>query len=128
MLTLGSPTRVVLGSAVTTTNYGIPRTDLLLQIRTPNSEDQPWIEGSSWDEEWPWGSWILPASLFATLGEGVFFDSGGTPLDVTGADILADADTNVDQTFFSVTKGIAIYADAQVEPNLSKIKNYMGLS
>jgi hypothetical protein len=113
----------------------LPSTDRLLFYRSPNSEAHPWEGGEEeewpepWGEHWPWGSWVLPGSLFAEFGEGLFFDAVGTPLDVTGAEILTWVDgPGLPIVLFSTSKGLAIYADDTETATLNRARKYFGLA
>lgn len=55
----------------------LPRQDLLIYLARPNSDAYITAEGSDIPEDqYDWG-YVLPASLFADLGVGLFFTVGG---------------------------------------------------
>jgi hypothetical protein len=74
----------------------------------------------------PPGPFSLPAGMFATIGVGIFFDGGGTPLEPTMVAILADAGTNIDggYVFASIAKGMAAYSVGQTGSPFTKLSKY----
>lgn len=82
---------------------GIPRTDLLIYLARPNSDEYLIGEETEIGENtYIWG-YVLPALLFAELGEGLFFDAEGTPIVVLASDILASPGINTGHILFKST-------------------------
>ena len=111
----------------------LPRTDLLIYLARPNSDAYITAEDSEIPEDqYDWG-YILPESLFADLGEGLFFTGGGTPIVVLASEILADAGTNASHVLFKSISGdqqtgkLAIYDPSVEAATLTKAKKVMGV-
>ena len=112
----------------------LPRTDLLIYLARPNSD--AYITGET-DEipeaQYDWG-YVLPATLFTGLGEGLFFTAGGVPIVVLASEILADAGTNASHVLFKSisddqqTGKLAIYDPAVDAAILIKAKKVLGIS
>ena len=111
----------------------LPRTDLLIYLARPNSD--AYITGET-DEipeaQYDWG-YVLPATLFSDLGEGLFFTAGGVPIVVLASEIMADVGTNASHVLFKSISGdqqtgkLAIY-DPAVDPAiLIKAKKVLGI-
>ena len=112
----------------------LPRTDLLIYLARPNSDAYITAEDAEIPEDqYDWG-YILPESLFADLGEGLFFTAGGVPIVVLASEILADAGTNDSHVLFKSISGdqqtgkLAIYDPAVEAATLTEAKNVMGIS
>jgi len=103
-------------------NNGLPK-PYLFYSRGPNTEENVWGEAEIPAEDMLMGGWILPAELFATLGEGIFFDAIGTPLAVSGATILADQGYEWSWQF-SLTKGLSVYALTASTETINKARRY----
>lgn len=95
---------------------GIPKDGLLIYLARPNSD--AYLTGET--DEIPegqadWG-YVLPAGLFADVGEGIFFDALGEPVVVLASEILADPSVNLNRILFKSkdvsmqTGSLAIYA------------------
>ena len=112
----------------------LPRTDLLIYLARPNSDAYIAAEDAEIPEDqYDWG-YILPESLFADLGEGLFFTAGGDPIVVLASEILADAGTNASHVLFKSISGdqqtgkLAIYDPAVEATTLTEAKKVMGIS
>ena len=112
----------------------LPRTDLLIYLARPNSDAYITAEDAEIPEDrYDWG-YILPESLFADLGEGLFFTAGGDPIVVLASEILADAGTNASHVLFKSISGdqqtgkLAIYDPAVEAATLTEAKRVMGVS
>lgn len=97
---------------------GLPKSGLLIYLARPNSD--AYLTGET--DETPegqadWG-YVLPAGLFADVGEGIFFDALGDPIVVLASEILADPSVNLNRILFKSkdavmqTGSLAIYAAA----------------
>ena len=112
----------------------LPRTDLLIYLARPNSDAYITEEDSEIPEDqYDWG-YVLPATLFTGLGEGLFFTAGGVPIVVLASEIMADVGTNASHVLFKSISGdqqtgkLAIY-DPAVDPAiLIKAKKVLGIS
>lgn len=107
---------------------GLPRAGLLFYSRRPNSEGQAWDDDDAWVEDAEWGSWMLPSSLFAQIGESIFFEADGTPLDVTGTAVAASDIVNVDYILFSERRGLAVYDDETAAEVMAEAFEYFGVA
>ena len=112
----------------------LPRTDLLIYLARPNSDAYITAEDAEIPEDqYDWG-YILPESLFADLGEGLFFTAGGDPIVVLASEILADAGTNASHVLFRSISGyqqtgkLAIYDPGVDADILTKAKKVLGIS
>ena len=112
----------------------LPRTDLLIYLARPNSDGYITSEAAEIPEDqYDWG-YVLPAALFADLGECLFFTAGGDPIVVLASEILADAGTNASHVLFKSISGnqqtgkLAIYAPAVDAAILIKAKKVLGIS
>ena len=112
----------------------LPRQDLLIYLARPNSDAYITAEGSDIPEDqYDWG-YVLPASLFADLGSGLFFTAGGDPIVVLASEILADAGTNSLHVLFKSvsaekqTGKLAIYDPAVDSAILDKAKKVLGIT
>ena len=112
----------------------LPRTDLLIYLARPNSDEYLIGEETEIGEDtYIWG-YVLPAALFADLGEGLFFTAGGVPKVVLASEILADPTTNASSVLFrsisvpQQTGKLAIYAPAIDPAILTKAKKVLGIS
>lgn len=96
----------------------LPSKYRLFYSRTPNNWlDVGWEGDFGWDSEL--STWSIPRTvidwtgatrdMFTILGEGLFFDSAGNSLSVTGTQILAWSSINQYHILFSLTKGLVIY-------------------
>ena len=112
----------------------LPRANLLIYLARPNSDAYITAEDAEIPEDqYDWG-YVLPASLFADLGAGLFFAVGGAPIVVLASEILADAGTNASHVLFKSISGdqqtgkLAIY-DPAVDPAiLIKAKKVLGIT
>ena len=112
----------------------LPRQDLLIYLARPNSDAYITAEGSDIPEDqYDWG-YVLPASLFADLGSGLFFTAGGEPIVVLASEILADAGTNDSHVLFKSisadqqTGKLAIYDPGVDSAILDKAKKVLGIT
>ena len=112
----------------------LPRTDLLIYLARPNSDAYITAEDSDIPEDqYDWG-YVLPASLFADIGFGLFFTVGGEPIVVLASEILADAGTNSSHVLFKSvstekqTGKLAIYDPAVDSAILDKAKKVLGIT
>ena len=112
----------------------LPRNGLLLSLARPNSDAYITGEDAGMPEsQYDWG-YVLPAALFADLGEGLFFTAGGMPIVVLASEILADAGTNASHVLFKSISGalqtgkLAIYDPAVDAAILIKAKKVLGIS
>ena len=112
----------------------LPRTDLLIYLARPNSDAYITAEDAEIPEDqYDWG-YILPESLFADLGEGLFFTAGGVPIVVLASEILADPATNASHVLFKSISGdqqkgkLAIYDPAVDAAVLIKAKEVLRIS
>ena len=112
----------------------LPRAGLLIYLARPNSD--AYITGEDAEipeDQYDWG-YVLPADLFADLGECLFFTTGGDPIVVLASEILADAGTNASHVLFKSISGdqqtgkLAIYAPAVDAAILIKAKKVLGIS
>jgi len=96
----------------------LPSKYRLFYSRTPNNWlDVGWEGDFGWDSEL--STWLIPRTvvdwtgatrdMFTILGGGLFFDSAGNSLSVTGTQILAWSGINKYHILFSLTKGLVIY-------------------
>ena len=111
----------------------LPRTDLLIYLARPNSDAYITEEDSEIPEDqYDWG-YVLPATLFTDLGEGLFFTAGGVPIVVLASEIMADAGTNASHVLFKSISGdqqtgkLAIYDPAVDAATLIKAKKVLGI-
>ena len=111
----------------------LPRTDLLIYLARPNSDAYITEEDSEIPEDqYDWG-YVLPATLFTALGEGLFFTAGGVPIVVLASEIMADVDTNDSHVLFKSISGdqqtgkLAIYDPAVDAATLIKAKKVLGI-
>ena len=111
----------------------LPRANLLIYLARPNSDAYITAEDAEIPEDqYDWG-YVLPATLFADLGEGVFFTAGGEPIVVLASEILADAGTNASHVLFKSissdqqTGKLAIYDPAVDAAILIKAKKVLGI-
>ena len=112
----------------------LPRTDLLIYLARPNSDAYITEEDSEIPEDqYDWG-YVLPATLFSDLGEGLFFTAGGVPIVVLASEIMADVGTNASHVLFKSISGnqqtgkLAIYDPAVDAAILIKAKKALGIS
>ncbi len=112
----------------------LPRNGLLLYLARPNSDAYITGEDAGIPEsQCDWG-YVLPAALFADLGEGLFFTAGGMPIVVLASEILAGAGTNAGHVLFKSISGdlqtgkLAIYDPAVDAAILIKAKKVLGIS
>lgn len=112
----------------------LPRTGLLIYLARPNSD--AYITGEATEipeDQYDWG-YVLPETLFAELGECIFFTAGGEPIVVLASEILADAGTNDSHVLFKSIDGaqqtgkLAIYDPATDAAILTKAKKVLGIS
>jgi len=74
------------------------------------------------------GKWILPESCFAAVGEGIFFESDGTPIAVSGQTILDWEGINKYHILFSLAKGLVVYDPyTTLDATIVKADRYMKL-
>lgn len=111
----------------------IPRTNLLIYLARPNSDEYLVGEDTEIGEDtYIWG-YVLPEALFTELGEGLFFTSEGTPIVVLASEILADPNTNRDHVIFKSssvvqqTGRLAIYAPNTPLSTLRRAYSVMGI-
>ena len=111
----------------------LPRQGLLIYLARPNSDAYITAEDAEIPEgQYDWG-YVLPAALFPTLGEGLFFAAGGGPIVVLASEILADAGTNASHVLFKSISGdqqtgkLAIYDPAVDAAILIKAKKVLGI-
>ena len=112
----------------------LPRQDLLIYLARPNSDAYITAEDAEIPEDqYDWG-YVLPASLFTDLGEGLFFTAGGEPIVVLASEILADAGTNDSHVLFKSisadqqTGKLAIYDPGVDSAILDKAKKVLGIT
>ena len=112
----------------------LPTTDLLIYLARPNSDAYITTENAEIPEDqYDWG-YVLPATLFIDLGEGLFFTAGGVPIVVLASEILADVGTNASHVLFKSISGaqqtgkLAIYDPAVDAAILIKAKKVLGIS
>ena len=112
----------------------LPTTDLLIYLARPNSDAYITTENAEIPEDqYDWG-YVLPATLFTDLGEGLFFTVGGVPIVVLASEILADVGTNGSYVLFKSISGdqqtgkLAIYDPAVDVAILIKAKKVLGIS
>ena len=112
----------------------LPRNGLLLYLARPNSDAYITGEDAEIPEaQYDWG-YVLPAALFADLGEGLFFTAGGMPIVVLASEILADPATNASHVLFKSISGnqqtgkLAIYDPAVDAAVLIKAKEVLRIS
>ena len=111
----------------------LPTTGLLIYLARPNSDAYITTENAEIPEDqYDWG-YVLPATLFSDLGEGLFFTAGGVPIVVLASEIMADVGTNASHVLFKSISGdqqtgkLAIY-DPAVDPAiLIKAKKVLGI-
>ena len=111
----------------------LPTTGLLIYLARPNSDAYITTENAEIPEDqYDWG-YVLPATLFTDLGEGLFFTAGGVPIVVLASEILADVGTNVSHILFKSISGdqqtgkLAIYDPAVDAAILIKAKKVVGI-
>lgn len=111
----------------------LPRTGLLLYLARPNSDSYITDEDAEIPEDqYDWG-YVLPATLFADLGEGLFFTAGGEPIVVLASEILADPKTNAWNILFEMkdetkqTGRLAIYKNDVSSVTLNKARAVLGV-
>jgi hypothetical protein len=112
----------------------LPKTGLIYNVRAPNSDAL--ITGE--EEEIPEGeydwAYVLPGSLFATLGECIFFEGDGTPIAILASAIEADEDTNNSHILFRMTNSnretgrLVIYQPGTDAAVLAKAKQVLGIT
>lgn len=112
--------------AEVTRGGGLPKTNLLIYLARPNSDEYLVGEDTEIGEDtYIWG-YVLPQSLFSTLGAGLFFTVEGTPIVVLASEILADPNINRDNIIFQSTSVIqqtgrlAIYDPATPSSELER--------
>lgn len=112
----------------------LPTTDLLIYLARPNSDAYITTENAEIPEDqYDWG-YVLPATLFTDLGEGLFFTAGGVPIVVLASEIMADVGTNSSHVLFKSISGdqqtgkLAIYDSAVDAAILIKAKKVLGIS
>ena len=125
------PTQLVIGVSGA---RQLPRSDLLIYLARPNTDE--YLVGAATEigeDTYIWG-YVLPAALFTDLGEGLFFDAGGTPIVVLASEILADPDTNDSHILFKSisateqTGKLAVYDPSTSAEVLAKAKNILGIT
>ena len=111
----------------------LPRAGLLIYLARPNSDAYITAEDAEIPEDqYDWG-YVLPATLFADLGEGLFFTAGGVPIVVLASEIMADVGTNASHVLFKPISGdqqtgkLAIYDPAVDAAILIKAKKVLGI-
>ena len=83
-------------------NSILPREDLLVYIKYPNSDDYQVGEDTEIGEDtYIWG-FELDTSLFSELGECLFFNSEGTAIVKLATEIIADSATNNSNILFKM--------------------------
>ena len=112
----------------------LPTTGLLIYLARPNSDAYITAENAEIPEDqYDWG-YVLPATLFTDLGEGLFFTAGGVPIVVLASEIMADVGTNASYVLFKSISGdqqtgkLAIYDPAVDAAILIKAKKVLGIS
>ena len=112
----------------------LPTTGLLIYLARPNSDAYITTENAEIPEDqYDWG-YVLPATLFTDLGEGLFFTAGGVPIVVLASEILTDVGTNASHVLFKSISGyqqtgkLAIYDPAVDAAILIKAKKVLGIS
>lgn len=86
--------------AEVTRGGGLPRTNLLIYLARPNSDEYLIGEDTEVGEDtYIWG-YVLPQSLFSALGAGLFFTAEGVPIVVLASEILADPTINTANIIF----------------------------
>lgn len=111
----------------------LPSKYRLFYSRTPNNWlDVGWEGDFGWDSEL--STWSVPRTvtdwagttrdMFTILGEGLFFDSTGNSLSVTGTQILAWSGINRWQILFSLKKGLAIYDQSAPSSTIRNAHRY----
>ena len=112
----------------------LPTIGLLIYLARPNSDAYITTENAEIPEDqYDWG-YVLPATLFTDLGEGLFFTAGGVPIVVLASEILADVGTNASHVLFKSISGdqqtgkLAIYDPAVDAAILIKAKKVLGIS
>lgn len=86
--------------AEVTRGGGLPRTNLLIYLARPNSDEYLIGEDTEVGEDtYIWG-YVLPQSLFSTIGAGLFFTAEGVPIVVLASEILADPTINTANIIF----------------------------
>lgn len=112
----------------------IPRVGLLIYLARPITDEYLVGEATEVGEDtYIWG-YVLPAGLFATLGEGLFYTAEGTPIVVLASEILADPDTNNSHVLFKSTSvaqqtgRLAIYEPGTPAATLNKAKSILGIT
>jgi len=108
------------------TGAGIPRANLIAQIKTPNSDNVFDDETTETDESLLDIGYAPPLSAFATLGVGPWFTDENTPLTLLMSAILLDSETNIDggYVFASAAKGVAFYSVGQTGTALARLSRY----
>ena len=111
----------------------LPRNGLLLYLARPNSDAYITAEDAEIPEDqYDWG-YVLPATLFTDLGEGLFFTAGGDPIVVLASEILADPKTNAWNILFEMkdetkqTGRLAIYKNDVSSVTLNKARAVLGV-
>lgn len=111
----------------------LPRNGLLIYLARPNSDAYITAEDAEIPEDqYDWG-YVLPAALFADLGEGLFFTAGGEPIVVLASEILADPKTNAWNILFEMkdetkqTGRLAIYKNDVSSITLNKARAVLGV-
>lgn len=124
------PTQLVIGVSGA---RQLPRSDLLIYLARPNSDEYLVGEDTEIGEDtYIWG-YVLPEALFADLGEGLFFTSEGVPIVVLASEILADPNTNRDHVIFKSssvvqqTGRLAIYSPDTPLSTLRRAYSVMGI-
>lgn len=109
---------------------GIPRQGLLFYSRMPNTEEVLWADDLVIDDEYyVFGGWKLTAgdaALFAAAGTDWYTDVD-TPLPLRDTEILALTGINTANIFFSLRKGLAVYASDTDAATLAKAQKFYGL-
>lgn len=106
----------------------------LIYLARPNSDAYITAEDAEFDEStYDWG-YVLPSALFADVGEGIFFQSDGTPIVVLASEILADSGTNNGPVLFKSTSAtqqtgrLVIYPTGTDAATLAKAKKILRIT
>lgn len=108
----------------------LPREGLLFFSWLPNTEDVLWADDLViGDEYYVFGGWLLTAGdsdLFAAAGSDWYTDVD-TPIPLRDSEILALDGINTSNIFFSLKRGLAIYAPSTDSAILAKAAKFYGL-
>lgn len=110
--------------------FSLPREGLLFFSWLPNTEDVLWADDLViGDEYYVFGGWLLTAGnsdLFTAAGSDWYTDVD-TPIPLRDSEILALDGINTSNIFFSLKRGLAVYAPSTDSAILAKTAKFYGL-